>query len=204
MKKSFCCLLVLLSFSIFIQSCEEESTNPPDKDDVLIPLKVGNYWKALFTDYDFGGEPDTVGIYVVRDSVWNGEKIYKISSTPNSSGEVPIFWLNRSNGFYVLDILNGYTELRLELKYPAIPGDYFMFEGDTTFVELINADYTVPAGTFKCYKYVSEYVGDDMIYKTIHYNCPGIGPVATENYYQDENREMYLESKWELIEYKVK
>ncbi|MFH1051942.1 MAG: hypothetical protein V1779_13555 [bacterium] len=202
MKRSYYFLLVLFSVSIFTQSCEENSTEPNINNDVLIPLKVGNYWKALFYDYDFGGEPDTVGIYVVKDSVWNNEKIYRISQSPDSIDYEAPFYINRYDGCYFLfDVKSNPI---LYFKFPVKEGETYMSIVGTMCVEKINVEYTVPAGTFKCYKYVTEYAMDDVINKTIIYFSPGIGQIATENYYKDNNRDMYLESKWELIEYKVK
>ncbi|MFC2131198.1 hypothetical protein ACFLSQ_07165 [Bacteroidota bacterium] len=208
MKKPACILLVLFSIIFLTQSCEDNSTNPTIVSDVLMPLNVGNYWINKVTEYNPQGNVisiDTVHGYVAMDSIWNNEKIYRMSITSNESAYDNSFILNRNTGVYLLNPSSGENEPLLYLKYPAVKGDFFLFRSDTMWVEEIDVEYTVPAGTFKCYKYKNQSIFDDStIYKEYHYYSPGTGPITSETYYEDENTKMYLEYKWELIEYKIK
>jgi len=210
MKRFACIFLVLISYLFLIQSCEEESTNPPNDNLEIIPLKVGNYWKAIYTEYNTQGsviEIDTVLSFIDKDTILNKEKVYRLNQSQNNPPDeynIP-FLLNRQDGCYIL-LLVDETILNLYLKYPAKKGDVYSFIYNTVSVEEININHTVKAGSFKCYKYKSELVGEfgDIIQRAFLYYSPGIGQLSTENYDVDDNNDLYLESKWELIEYKVK
>jgi hypothetical protein len=201
MKKLF----YIIVATLLIQSCNENSTEPKNNNLEIIPLKVGNYWIAVHTEYSPQGyvnEVDTVGMYIVKDSIWNGETIYRMSQSPDTISYDAPFFLIRSDGVYHL-FLNDEERLYLYIKYPAQEGDSFLFWGDTLWVDKVNISYSTKAGTFNCIRYKTENIDDEMIIRSFHYFSPGIGAIAAEYYYQDENIDLYLESKMELIEYKI-
>jgi hypothetical protein len=213
MKKSVSILLVLFLVSILIQSCKENTTTPNDTNNEIIPLKVGNYWTIIRTDYSPEGTInyiDTVTTFVVRDSIWKDEKIYWMGTSPTDFSNDSVCFLNRSDGHYYMN-LKFHTMPQLAYKYPAKVNDFFLRSLDTMFVSKKNLFYKVPAGNFICYQYRLETTFyrlepfySEKVVKLLHYLAPGIGQIAFEYYNIYPDGQSYLCSKEVLLDYNIK
>jgi hypothetical protein len=206
MKKLSCKLLLILLSGIILTNCND-TTDPSSSKHEIMPLKLGNYWVNKLTIYDRNGNLQKTSISTAKitfDSVWNGEKIYRMGNDENPSNNGSGFYLNRIDGLYLWDIPNHAVKPELYWKYPANEGDKFISLGDSTLVERANIEYKVPAGPFKCYKYSSVQIyHDKTLDDTTTYNfyySPGIGMIALETYNKKTNTPNYLQYKVELLD----
>ena len=207
-SKSYSIIPISLLIILIISGCAKEPTSPTIDKTVLVPLKVGNNWTYKNTKYDpkgFEGESEQYTIILTSDSIFNGEAIYKpglLSFPENQEGK---FWLLRNDGFYFLFLNDNDPQPKMIAKFPTFKGDSFGPDSDSTKVEQTDFDYTVPAGTFKCIKYVNESFGDNEIQsRTIMYYAPGIGNIAIESYVRHNHDYLWLEHKIVLLSYELK
>ena len=204
-SKSYSIIPISLLIILIISGCAKEPTSPTIDETVIMPLKVGNSWTYKYTKfYTTGeeGESSQYTISILYDSVYKGERCYKPYFISSQNDTAPIFYLYRNDGLYLLWIEK--AEYILAFKFPVIKGDKYAFGADTIRVESIDTNYTVPAGTFKCIKYVRESYYENKIHDLlISYYCPGIGEIAAENYITDS---AYLRPhfKTALLSYELK
>jgi hypothetical protein len=190
MKRSLLCFLSI--YAVLVAGCESntDSDHTTIPDDVILPLAVNNEWVYSETFYDTNGVISRQNSYsyaIVKDSMRLGEKIY--------IDENGYQYANRTDGLWYLTDGLFYNEQRLAFKYPCKLGDTFPApsfnysgsDGDvvTMTVATVNANVTVPAGTYTCIKYVGEgYMPatDQKTDRRIYYIAPKVGIVLIEDY----------------------
>jgi hypothetical protein len=182
MKQIFAVMIALL----LICGCgdEKESEVPAfDYDatgkrigNIIVPLQVGNVWEYQVYALDTAVNDlrmikiDTLTVY--KDTSVNAERWYKMGGLQGTEGWVT----NRKDGFWFARLNQ---QPFLFAKYPVKVGDRYTslignVEAEITVAE-IGAEVAVPAGTFRCHKYVQK-VGP-MEATTIFYFAPGVGLV---------------------------
>lgn len=186
-SKSYSIIPISFLIILILSGCTKEPTSPTTDETVIMPLKVGNNWTYKSTKFYTNGEEGESSQYtmsILYDSVCNEERCYKPYFNISQIDTVPFFFLNRKDGLYLLTMEK--AEYILAFKFPAFKGDKYAFGNDTIRVESIDTNYTVPAGTFKCIKYVRESYYENKIHDLlISYYCLGIGEIAAENYITD-------------------
>ena len=200
--------ILLLSFVLILTlvKCKDNSTNPIDTHQIW-PLKVGNFWSFRITTYDtLGGVSfstiDTVIVY--RDSTYKTGKIYYFKTLANGNFTFQDNAIsNLSDGYNELTKVNDSLVANLIYKFPGNPGDTFISNGKPMVIESVNESIKVTAGNFVCYKYVAEENFDYQYIKQIVYLCPGIGEIVTELYQGNNKANANLETKIELLSYKL-
>jgi hypothetical protein len=206
-------ILVICSLCFVLIACEKGTTPQIIDTSVLIPLKLGNTWVYKITD-NWTPVVRTSQLSLTVDSAvqFQGETHYKMRITDIQTNESMIkedYYINRADGHYLKYVPeDGEPDVTL-FKYPTFDGEvisedeFFKF-----YVESVNADYTTPAGKFKCIKYVTIISFDGIEHdKTINYIAPGIGIIASETYDKSPNLEdapWYLTSISTLMSYKLK
>ena len=214
-------LLIICGFNIFNYR-DENNLSSNNNANVLMPLKIGNYWIYKITYYENPEsmksiEIDTISI--IGDTIIKNEKYYKILY----KGYTDVLMVNKNDGLYVKIISNVILTLRF-LRYPVNPNTnytgyiYLKIEEynediDKTYsfamnVETLNENVKVQAGTFKCIKYISpdfdiDYKGKIYIeWDSTHiFLAPNIGIIKTIS--QSKKKIDYIKSLCELIEYKI-
>ncbi|MBE2188675.1 MAG: hypothetical protein KGZ71_08475 [Desulfobulbaceae bacterium] len=206
-------ILVMCTFCFILIACEKGTTPQIIDTSVLIPLKLGNSW--VYKEIDYWNPVATTSQFSLTvDSAvqFQGETHYKMRITDIQTDETMIidaYFINKADGHHFIYIPeDGEPDVTL-FKYPTFDGEiisedeYFKF-----YVESVNAEYTTPAGKFKCIKYVSIVTIDGKEYeKTINYIAPGIGRIADETYDKSPNLEdapWNLTSISTLMSYKLK
>ena len=189
MKTSIKSIIILLALG-FLTNCKDNSTNPPDNSNGIIPLKIGNYWINKTTEHDSSG--------VIKATSYDTSRIISsinLSGRLYYSTETHLFVFNSSDGFCLKDT----SDLSIQFliyKYPGNVGDKFLqfLMTDTTTIESINFEYTIPVGKFTCY-----------VYNTGNYQyeylSPSVGVVAKLEYDTTKYGYKFLSSKTELFEY---
>ncbi|TAL68605.1 MAG: hypothetical protein EPN82_10020 [Bacteroidetes bacterium] len=185
------CIFILC---LIIISCND-TTNPNDNiikttgnyikikedqsNDVLLPLKKGNFWVYKFvydtTDINtimYGYDTLTV----TGDTLFSGENFFILSNANCVSPvcmDYKIFLTNTNNGVWFHDLFT-YNLNYLEVKYPANNNEIYYSEAykwlfhshDTSYNYLkaerqlkieTNQYLTVEAGNFNCYKFIESY-----------------------------------------------
>jgi len=182
MKRMFGVMLMML----LICGCgnKEESEEPAFDYDatgkrpthIIVPLEVGNMWEyqiyALDTAVNDIRMLKTDTLEVVEDTSVNAERWFHVGGLQGSEGWVT----NRKDGFW---FARPNEQPFLFAKFPAEVGDRYTsvigeVEAQITVAE-IGAEVTVPAGTFRCHKYVQK--AGAMQVTTVFYFAPGIGLV---------------------------
>ncbi|OGU18154.1 MAG: hypothetical protein A2475_08805 [Ignavibacteria bacterium RIFOXYC2_FULL_35_21] len=186
--------LILFLLFIFIIACDD-TTNPEDNiikstgsytkikenqtEDVLLPLKLGNYWVYMFK-YDTTDEHTRMGGYdtltVDGDTLFSGEKFFILSRTYINFYvyfSFRVFVSNTDIGVWLHDQFSANTNY-LVVKYPAINNEIYYSDvkiwlyhaPDTSYNNLkaerqlkveTNQNVVVDAGTFNCYKFTESY-----------------------------------------------
>ncbi|MDT3738680.1 MAG: hypothetical protein RO257_04180 [Candidatus Kapabacteria bacterium] len=211
-SKSYSIIPISLLIILIISGCAKEPTSPTIDETVLVPLKVGNTWEYRHTEYYYEGIIENSQQYsysIVKDSIINGETIYisgyisGIDTLRDYSHE--LFTLIRDDGLYFIDLINEGTTPRMYIKYPTFKGDSFIYYHDTMKTAEVDVEYTVPAGKFKCIKYVYDnYIDNEIEMRWIFYYSPGIGNIATEFYYRYNHDHLWLNEKTVLMSFKFK
>lgn len=194
-------LPVLILISIFF-GCE--TNNPVMLDNMnkgLIPIAKGNTWYYSGISYDSLGNitGNFDEIHDVRgDTILFGKKLTFYSGhfiTYTDSGII------RYGGYSISSKTPKDTIVHYELlfKYPASVGDSY---GYGRKIGAVDTTITVPAGTFKCVKYMS-YSNGNLYYDD--YICYGVGLIKSVNYYRDyyKNNPSQVSSVIELTTYKL-
>lgn len=212
MKFSYCSLFLVLLFS----ACKSPANSSGAGDTgVLIPLAVGNTWTSdevvFFPDGSTKNDPNvTLAIEPVA-RVSNGITFYFYDST--------VYLSNRSDGVYATDPSLLFSQLYF--KYPANIGDTFRSEHDTSFgvVFVHNKDsivqgvsqfivtgkdvpITVPAGTYSCLKYQTDWVdihSGKSYSRNIEYFAPNVGEIMKEQYTIDSTNSLQLLTRSRLL-----
>lgn len=201
--------LVILGFSIM--SCNY-STIPQNNssNDVLVPLKVGNYWEySNSSGKDFSVNYEIILKFITE----NDDSIYgKLAYGPlvEVGGYSLIY--NSDSGYYnggeVRTILHDTLLTKILLaKYPVNVGD----EWETNTISSDSLDkykciskskfVVTPAGTFNCIVY-KKYNTEFDEYEYRYYYTPGVGLILTELYEEKSTGLVLLRSE-KLIGYKI-
>lgn len=174
----------------------ENSINP-NKEDVLIPLKYGNYWIYKNTIFNYGGSDtnrisyDTIRVDGIR--VLNNETYYFYDGN---------LMINRNDGLYYS---NSY-DYSLLYKYPANKGDYFENYYDDS-VSVISNDslISINSNTFNCYVYHWLWWNNNgQIQSSYTEICPGIGVIRQFQFDFVNSKETKLINLMELLSYHLK
>lgn len=146
---------------------------------VIMPLTIGDMWvyevSALDT-IDNMMKPVRIDTFeVTRDTIIDGERWFVVKDMTPPGGRV----INREDGFWQC---RRDQEPFLFLKYPASPGDEYSWNIRDITVEnrviAADAEVTVPAGTFTCYKYTQ--LADLQNIIVDYYFVPGVGGIRME------------------------
>jgi hypothetical protein len=170
----------------FVFGCGDEPGKPTDNNSELLPLKVGNQWTYAYTSFNSDGDSTHTEIKtyeIIKDSVYNGEKIYYLNRSDFLGLLIKGYFLNRNDGIHVLNTEHGAADPQILLKFPV--DNNSEFDAYPYRMKVGKADTTIatPAGEFKCIKYSKIYDKDKPFY--IHYFCPGIGNIASEYYFKN-------------------
>lgn len=143
---------------------------------IIVPLEVGNMWEyqiyAMDTAVNDLRMIKTDTLEVVEDTAVNAEQWFHVGGLQGSEGWVT----NREDGFW---FARPNEQPFLFAKFPAEVGDRYTsmigdVEAQTTVAE-IGIEVAVPAGVFRCHKYVQK--AGTMQVTTIFYFAPGVGLV---------------------------
>ena len=118
------------------------------------------------------------------------------------------FYYNNSIGlhiFYIhIDVFETWTEESLFLKYPTNNNVTYSTElWEDIYVETTDETVTVPAGTYKCYKYKLVQNDLEKIVRFYYYYIPGIGCIKYVSTSEISNKGEKLIEKEELKSYKL-
>ncbi len=191
--KAYLKLLIFLLAGFLLNNCEKNETEK--SQGVIMPLKIGNYWKYLVYDYEEEAESTRVDS-ISTDSIIDGEKWFLLNGTN-------AFFSNRNNGLW--DLVGFYSE-ELLMKYPAKVGDNWDISRPGLSVEInaqvVSVDTPVDINNeiFECYEY--EYYENGLL-KRKHYASPSIGIVKTKIYKSTTDDTVELVRQATLIEYNL-
>jgi hypothetical protein len=174
-----------------------------------MPLKIGNSWVYNYTSFDNFEVKTTKGtLTVVSDEMYNGERYYRIEISDGNQAIIPpIYYINKSDGLYMLFFEDNQEPGSVFIKYPVTEGEiFFNDEFRKSYVEKVDTLISTKAGKFKCIMYVKIIKkGGKNIDKSIMYYCPGIGQIAGEMIWiNEETGTQYLYLKSELESYILK
>lgn len=197
--------LLCIIFS-FIVGCGDEPGKPTDNNSDLLPLKVGNQWTYIDSSVNAQGTHafvETKTYEIIKDSIWNEEKMYMFNRSDFLDIHLFGYFLNRSDGTYLFDSNNIANEPQMFIKFPVYKNNGF--KGYTDFLIAANIDtaYTTPAGVFNCIMYASIRSDKNNSYY-IHYFCPGIGNIASEYYFKNIGEDYHLVRTVLLTSYNLK
>jgi hypothetical protein len=181
MKNSILLLTLSLVVSLFL-GCDKSNPVGNGGTNELIPLKLGNSWINVVSDYDSNRVITRIrvdSVWVSKDSTLNGEKYFVISKKSGDSGGTlylqSSICLARNTPFGYEQIYSEYS--KTTYRYPIIDSD--------SMVISTNEIVTVPAGTFNCivYKFIAGLINTDtepqILYGKI-YICPNVGIIKEE------------------------
>jgi len=237
MKLLLSTLALALSLSI-LPSCKEDITNaelnkhkteitykyvkPDQKNNVIMPLEIGNEWVYKITNFDDQG--------AVTSTEYQTLKINGHVQIENEnwyhSGDSSVYWVNTDIGLMTKNFNN---PIEFRAKYPANVGDEFLHTIiDTSWSEPRNPtqgywymtvtkdiEILTPAGQFKCFAYKDKIIlnsdtlnwadiGKDSY--SINYYAENIGFVKSVDYITDlfgYSNEKNISKIVELISYKL-
>jgi hypothetical protein len=193
-------LLLILLLSILCTACEDSV--PPNGEvlNQIIPLKVGNEWTLRIQWYDSSGTVTNVhydSFSIARDTIIQNERwfiwsnIARTIATNRQSG----YWYRFGNSSYLV------------LKYPVRKGEYYNYgEGPDIYLNVtvlsIDSVISVPAGDFSCIVY--EWRNSYGPLSSIECYAPNIGMVCYDRYSSTSSGYVYMDSRFELTEMKIK
>jgi hypothetical protein len=167
-----------------------------------MPLKIGNKWVYNYTSFDNFEVKTTKGtLTVVSDEMYNGERYYIIEMSDGDQAIIPpIYYINKSDGLYMLFFEENQEPETVLIKYPVTEGEIFFNDGfHKSYVEKVDTLISTSAGKFKCIKYVDIiHLNGEQIHKSIKYYCPGIGLIASKS------GNWSLDDRTELVTYTLK
>jgi len=185
--------LICLSILVVI-GCEKKDSivNPPEELTEIVPLKIGNQWTFVRTEFDTLGSItriDTIQYKIIEDTLINNQKWFRQSYWT-------VLYRNDEEGFWEYN-----NEPKLAYKYPAQEGSIF-YNNYGWKVTVISTDTLIntPLGILHCYQYQLDFYG----FKTNNFLSPGFGFVYMEGaarWYAPYPHltDPFLFEKWELI-----
>ncbi len=197
--------LILFLFSL-VSGCEDEPIKQSLNKSLLIPLKIGNEWTYIDSSVNAEGTHafvETKTYVIIKDSIWNEEKMFMFNRTDFMDINLYGYFLNRADGTYLFDSSNIANEPQMFIKFPVYKNNGFKGYTDFLIVSNIDTSYTTPAGLFNCIMYESIKSDKNNSYY-IHYFSPGIGHIASEYYYKNIGEDYYLVRTVILTSYKFK
>ena len=187
-NKIFLFLLLVTNFG-----CENNNEPSEIQKTEIIPLELGNYWK-----YQEGTAFDT--IQVIGEDFVKSKRCFDILN-----GNIVDTRTNKEDGYYAIYYVPPHLDTEwIIFKYLGkINETYAGYFGSATIVS-ISESISISLGTFKCYKY-SFYSSNERGDETQHidYVSPGIGIIIEEVYFKKIGGNQKLESRKELIKYKI-
>ncbi len=206
MKKRNILLTVLFLSVLVLNSCknDDNSTNPNEASNGIIPLKIGNYWSWNYTVFDDSGNKMITYDRIERvdyDTVINNQRWYVTIMYYETN-----LYTNNSDGYYSCHYTGSgpISAPVLNFKYPGKVGDTWNNnDGSKMRINSTNLKYSIPLGEFICYEYIRTAKGISDNYDRILVS-PGIGIITREyNTKKGSSSEFYLSRKEVLTDYKV-
>ena len=196
-------ILSLLSLLVLVSGCGSENltvTNPTPVPKIW-PLKVGNQWTLENRVTDSLGDlvrVDTSVVLIAKDTVIQQETWYIPTVNGVRDPDMNLV-TNRNSGLWQGGS-NGY----LLFKYPAKAGDTYVIPMGKATVLSVNDTMQVPVGTFICHTY--KWVGDGEVNRAFQwqYFAPGVGWVASVEFYKTPGGTVYPGVYHLLISYELK
>jgi hypothetical protein len=187
MKKFIFILLVFSGIGLISNFCNVSGSEPVDNntDDVLLPLKVGNYWTYARLELDSTGNIiDTVETFtdrVLAEKKLGNETWYYYGLLGRTDTSEAILYKNREDGLYICsrgagDIIDS---PHLFLKYPTAINDTFTSKYHFMKTLSLNENISTKIGDFPCIKYYGNRYPDekfDFGYELMYFT-PGIGQI---------------------------
>jgi hypothetical protein len=195
--KSFVIALLFCFVVFMLTSCKKD--NPVDSSPSvkqIWPLKPGNTWAFSTIEYDTTGAVTQSGsgaLVVTTDTIVGGETWYHI---PGVGSGWPMFYTNRSDGFWGMSNSTSGLFKGLFFKYPVSAGDSWNFGDQYIFLQSADTSITVPAGTYHCYKY--------RVSMDDYYFCPGVGIIAEDSYSNTNSGRLYIEGRLSITSVTLK
>jgi hypothetical protein len=207
--------LSMLVAATMIAGCSKPTPVSSDGTDVIMPLKVGNRWIGRWSFFDSTGvisstRLDTVT--VLSEEMIGSEKWFRVDGN--------VLRTNRTDGYWAQGSLFGPN---LMAKYPAAIGDtfgtdYFLQtfpdgstgEMITYYLSVVSTStsVTVPAGTFICHEYKSNYSMPNGVMldnqEERYYYAPGKGMIKSEEVWFAPGGKIVMKGRWELVELDLK
>lgn len=172
-----------------------------------MPLALDNEWAYIDAQ---GSGGISIRIYdtlkFLQKFVYGQDTIYV---SPEQT-----YYTNRSDGLWIKNYGSSNTLLA---KYPAKPGDIFGYDSfvltsqtspdpiDTGYanivVDSINANVTVPAGNYTCYKYNADYYDSKhlLLYRQNAYYAVNVGLIKRESFSLDSaSKQLKLNDSYQL------
>jgi hypothetical protein len=199
---------IFFLFSLALTDCGDNNNVNPNNYDVLIPLKVGNYWINTHTLFNADGSKintHTDTTYIVEKYTMNSEDVYHLKTAINKYGNVITkdeFIFNKTDGLYGMGILGDDAYFpELIFKFPIQAGEEF-YSGEEKVTLLSSNRLTkVPAGDFNCLVYEKKFIYLNKFYKVIYHFAINIGIIYYESWESADDKESnaYL-SKYSVLE----
>ena len=185
--------IILCSLILFtIQSCNDNVNSTSNESLIeIVPLKIGNSWTKVVTEYDTSGaikSIDTVTVVVLRDTMINNVRWYITNEG---------IFRNDENGFWEY----WYSNPIIACKYPTAVSDTINVTNYTTVTVETNVEVTTTIGKTNCYHYLRTTVFDQNV-RMHFYISPGIGNVLEVVKRIVGNKEL-ISNRTELISYNV-
>ncbi|MES2767074.1 MAG: hypothetical protein V4642_14460 [Bacteroidota bacterium] len=156
---------------IFLGSCAEDAVVSPPKEDVLMPLKVGNTWNYLIMMRDSSTTTNEtnsgpLSMSIAGDTTISGSKWYGMAM-PYAG--IYVYYQNKADGVWAN--FQGMSTPMLMFKYPADLNSGYPYKLVSKTESVV-----VPAGTFSCYHYQHVSVENPVNFEH-YYLAPNIGIV---------------------------
>lgn len=191
-------LIILLS-CVSILFCGKDHKNPvqPQRSNDIWPLALGNYWNfemVYYNDLGYEVSRDTTEFSVVRDTLIEGERWYKLAI---NGSEYSGWCVNRTDGYWF-----GGPPGNIYYKYPVQTGDqYVLPNGGIANIESDSNVVNVTAGEFICVSYVFNIPGRNDFERSKL--SPGFGMVWLESWQETNDHQMFLYGRMTLQSYLV-
>lgn len=226
MRKLFLIISPFLLLSFVSCGGSDSNSTGTSETGQIIPLSPYSVWVYSKTEYNLNGsvkKQSTDSIQVLPDTKLNSatgitwyDYNHELRAANISDKTFPGFWRVREDLVYP----------QLWFKYPANVGESFRWGPITQTLAFptpqkldsvvqLTGDFTVtakyipenvPAGSFNCYQYQSDFKDD--VYKvtylrTVDYLSPNIGQIMKEEYARDQSNTLKLISTMKLVSYHI-
>lgn len=169
----------------------------PNKDEIIMPLAIGNYWIYDIISYDDSITENTIMISINKDTTINNVKWFKDSWQ--------ILFTNKNNGLWDRAISLS-TLTALFLKYPGRPGDQWKRHvNEAGYYEMgqiisTNSHIEIYGHTYIAYEYEFRY--QDRLRRK-YYAVPSIGIVKIKEYQSSTEEMPTLRAEYILSDHNI-